>query len=99
MTPTLDAARDALAVYRLTRLITTDTLFSEARDELHRRLAARGYVGAKVSEGLDCDWCVSIWVAAGALTARAVWPRGWRALSWVLATSAAAGLVAHAEHE
>jgi hypothetical protein len=51
----------ALAVFRLTRLITTDVVLNRVRERIWRRFppgnGGIGYV-------LTCDWCASIWVAS-----------------------------------
>lgn len=50
-----------------------------------------------VGELLSCRWCISMYVAAGALAFRRFAPRTWRALASVLAGSAVAGLLAGME--
>jgi hypothetical protein len=43
-----------LACYRLTRLVTTDTIFTPVRELVADR-PRLGYL-------VNCDWCVSVWV-------------------------------------
>lgn len=100
MTDAVTATIDALAVYRITRLIVSDTLFDEPRRALLERLdASESPVAGKMAEGLDCPWCVSVWVGGGVLAFKASAPRAWRALSFVLATSAVAGILSGHEFQ
>lgn len=55
-----------LAVARLTRLITTDTILDPPRTWLVRRLTSD-----RLKYLMLCDWCMSVWVAA--VTAPAAW--------------------------
>ncbi len=48
----------ALATYRLTRLVTTDTLTAPAREWVQARYDRLGYL-------VGCDWCSSMWLAPG----------------------------------
>ena len=48
----------ALATYRLTRLVTTDTLTAPAREGVQARYDRLGYL-------VGCDWCSSMWLAPG----------------------------------
>jgi hypothetical protein len=48
----------ALATYRLTRLVTTDTLSAPAREWVQARYDRLGYL-------VGCDWCSSMWLAPG----------------------------------
>ena len=79
---------DSLAAYRLTRLVTTDRISEPVRDWLvdHPRW---GFVG----EGVECDWCVGVWVGGGVVLARAFVPDVWRAARWGLAVAAVVGWV------
>ncbi len=85
-------AVDALAVYRLARLVIDDTILDAPRDAVHRRLAAGGPVAHKVAEGLDCYWCAGLWIACAAAAARRT--RAWRAARYPLAVSACVGILA-----
>lgn len=82
----IDLVTDALAVFRLTRLVTTDAIMQPARDAIQGRPFVR--------EVTSCDWCLSVWVAFGVVTARAICPRVWRPIAQALAFSTVAGLIA-----
>lgn len=86
---------DAIAVYRLVRLLQQDTLppLPAVREKLMDRYGAH-----PLSELIDCPWCLSIWVGAGAVVARRFTPRLWGALARVLASSAVTGLLSALHH-
>jgi hypothetical protein len=90
----------ALCVHRVTRLVTTDTITAGARERLrraayHGKFTANGYAVSNrflawVFDLVTCDWCTSIWVAAGCAL-------GWKfAGSWfnLVAAALAASSVA-----
>lgn len=83
---------DALATYRLTRLIVEDRIAERPRAALRAR-------SPFLDELLACSWCTSVWAAVGVVVARQVAPRAWEPLARVLALSAVAGLVATAVSE
>jgi hypothetical protein len=85
---------DALACYRATRLITRDSVpvFRVPRDAVVRR-----WEGRPVAELVTCPWCVSVWLAAGIVTARLLLPGPWTLLALVLAFSAVAGWLSERE--
>lgn len=87
-----DAALDALAVYRITRLITEDTLTEPPRLLLQAELKRRGHI--KLAYLLGCPWCSGFWVAVAVGLVRWRAPRAWQAVRWPLAMSAAAGVIA-----
>lgn len=87
MTDLLDAATDALAVYRATRLVTQDRITEPLREAVWRHRPADKGIGYLIT----CPWCSSMWLAAGAAAARRVAPRVWRPVARVLALSGAAG--------
>lgn len=94
---------DALACYRLTRLVCADTLTEPLRqwligtvqtsdrllDGLPISVAAR----PRLADFLGCPWCVSAWCAAGVVLAQSLIPSAWLYASAVLAFSALAGLL------
>jgi hypothetical protein len=88
----VDLAVGALAVHRLTRLVTEDTI----TDPL-RRPVLEERPESRLADFLTCPWCVSVWVAAGWLTLTAAAPRLARPLGAVLAWSTAAGLLSSLE--
>ena len=79
-----DLVLDVLAVSRLTRLVTTDRVSEPLRD----RVAARPELGM-VSDGLECDWCVSVWWAFGVGVVRRF--RWWRLVRRGLVVALLAG--------
>lgn len=57
----------ALAVARVTGLVTTDAITEGARDGLIGWLDDRPHtLGAFVTALINCPWCASVWVAIGA---------------------------------
>ncbi|MEV1294446.1 DUF1360 domain-containing protein [Pseudonocardia sp. NPDC049635] len=88
------AVTDALAAYRLVRLLQRDTLppLPDLRDRLARAAGDRAW-----GELLHCAWCAGFHVAALVAIARHTAPRVWGPLATVLAGSAAVGLLAAAE--
>jgi hypothetical protein len=51
----------ALATYRLTRLVTTDTVFERVREKVWKKFPPhKGGIGYLIT----CNWCASIWVAS-----------------------------------
>lgn len=79
----------ALAAYRLTRLLVTDTILDRPRNWLFT------HAPAKIGELLDCPHCLGVWVGAGCtllvLLARYNGP-------WILMPFAAAGIVSLLAH-
>jgi len=95
----LPFAVDALAAYRLTRLVVDDSILDGPRGRMLGRLdEPTGPAWAlKLGEGLRCYWCVGMWAAAAVTAARWAAETPWRPTSWLLAVSAAAGLIAQWE--
>lgn len=79
---------DAVAVYRIVRFIQRDSLIETQREWVINR-----YGHLKITELATCPWCLSIWVAAGVVTARHVAPRLWGMIARGLAFSAGAGVI------
>jgi len=81
---------DAVAVYRATKLLQQDDIppLPHIREELMQRYGASPW-----SALLDCPYCLSVWLAGGAVIFRRVAPRVWRVLARVLASSAVAGVI------
>lgn len=84
----LDWTTDALATYRLTRLIVEDQVAAPIRNAAYKRYGNKG-IGYLV----ECPWCTSAWVGLAVATARRVAPRTWGLVAQALAFSAVAGLV------
>lgn len=85
-----DLAVSALATYRLTRLITTDEIFSDLRVKWWKKHPPETKLGYVIT----CDWCTSIYAASALQISRMIAPRTTTALETMLALSAVAGLVA-----
>lgn len=86
-----DLLVDVLAVARLTRLVTDDTLppLEAGRRRAYAHVQQRH--GAGWAEGITCPWCVSIHIGVAVVIARRVAPRAWSPLARALALSYAAG--------
>lgn len=83
-------ALDALAAYRLTRLITRDSLPGLA----HLRDAALDrWQGSAWAELIECPWCVGFWIACAVLAIHALAPGLWPWAAAALALSAVTGLL------
>ena len=88
----LDVVLDALATYRITRLVVEDEITAQLRDMLWDRYDPSD---TKIGYLVTCPWCVSFWAGLGVVAVRAAAPRQWSAMAQALAFSAAAGIVAH----
>lgn len=81
----------ALAAFRITRLITTDTIFDPLREKIWNKFPPNrinvGYL-------ITCDWCTSIWVAPVVIFSYLLVPSIVFVVSLVLATSAVVGFLA-----
>lgn len=91
--PTL-LALDALAVARLTRLVTTDTITEPVRNWLAVIRPGRLAERPRVAEFLTCPWCISFWIAIGVVMLQTLAPSACLPISAVLAFSQVAGLLA-----
>jgi hypothetical protein len=85
---------DALATYRLTRLLVSDGIADRPRQALLHRCAERGHT--KLVELIECPWCTGFWISVVAVGARRVAGRRWAPIGEALALSAVAGLLAAA---
>jgi hypothetical protein len=83
-----DLVIDAVAVWRIVRFVQRDSLVERQREELINR-----YGHLKIAELLTCPWCLSIWVGAAVVLARAGAPRLWGMIARGLAFSAGAGVI------
>lgn len=77
---------DALATYRLTRLIVDDKITTKLRNTATNRWGQHG-IGYLV----NCPWCTSVWVGVGAVAVRRLFPKVWAPVAEAMAFSAAAG--------
>ena len=91
MRDTTSTAVSALATYRLTRLITTDEIFSDLRMKWWKKHPPET---TKLGYLITCDWCTSVYAASALQISRMIAPRTTTALETILAFSAVAGLVA-----
>lgn len=86
--PALLVLLTVLATYRLTRLVTADSISLPLRI----RLESRPFIGALVS----CSWCLSVWLSPVVAAVAVLWPEN-RAV-WVvllaLSASAVTGMLA-----
>lgn len=76
---------DALATYRITRLVVEDTITQPLRDLVES--------GTWLDRLIECPWCVGVWVGMGVAAARAIAPRQWTPVARGLACAAAAALI------
>jgi len=96
-------ALDALAVFRLTRLVIADTITAGLRERLFgsrpgvtRDMGGERIVVAahpRLAAFLTCPWCVSPYVAAVVVACQALAAAVWIYPACVLAFSAVAGLL------
>ncbi|MGH3783162.1 MAG: DUF1360 domain-containing protein [Pseudonocardiaceae bacterium] len=81
---------DAAAVYRLTRLVTTDHWpLGWWRQHLREQ-----HPTSPLTTWVHCPWCTSVWIAPVVLGLQALAPRAWPYAAAVLAFSAITGLAA-----
>lgn len=78
---------DALAVFRLTHLVVDDTITQPIRTRLLNG-------PAWMLPLATCSWCISFWIAGGAVALTCFYPAGWQYPAAVLALSGVAGILA-----
>jgi hypothetical protein len=85
---------DALATYRLSRLLTRDSFppIARARERVLDR-----WQHSPWSELAVCQWCLSVWIAVPVITARLLAPTWWSLVALLLAESAVAGILSAKE--
>jgi hypothetical protein len=95
---------DALAVYRITRLVTRDTITEELRETIAQEIQTTvqaGLITQKTADKLtylmECDWCMSIWVATIACFFKKYIPHVWDTIKYIMAASAVAGALSNQE--
>lgn len=81
----------ALAVFRITRLITTDVIFDRPRTRLFKKFPPEtstfGYL-------FTCNWCMSIWVSSLLVIPYTIIPTATIIAALIPALSAVAALIA-----
>lgn len=85
----LEATVDALAVYRITRLVVADKVTEPVREKVWESRDAESGLGYFVT----CPWCVSFWVGAGVVAARQFAPSAWEPVARTMAASAVTGII------
>jgi hypothetical protein len=88
----VDLVVDALASYRVTRLLVSDGIVDRQRHSIVDRLRRGGH--SKLVELSECPWCIGFWVACGVVAARRAVPRAWSPVAEAFAFSAVSGLLA-----
>ncbi len=81
---------DALATYRLVKLVRDDRITEPARQAVEARTGPPDR--SKVTYLLNCPWCLSIYFGAALTLGRRRWPTATAVLSRPLALSALTGL-------
>lgn len=87
MAEVLELGVDALAVWRLTRLIRDDDAGAPVRT------AVSVIIGPVGDQAIACPWCLPVWVAAGAMLWRRLAPRSWAFTARVAALAAITSLL------
>lgn len=57
----------SLVTYRVARLIRDDLIFDAPRARLYGWLITGGWLRRKLHELISCSFCLTIWIAAGAV--------------------------------
>ena len=79
----------SLFVYRLTRLIVIDEIFTPVRNWVWMKTAAN----SQIAYFFTCSWCVSLWVALPVVFLYAFFPSMTILIGCIFALSAIAGLI------
>lgn len=82
---------DALAVYRLVKLVRDDRITERMRVAAIERYGQPE--DSKVTYLMHCPWCLSIYLGAAITLSRRRWPRGTALAARTLALSATTGLL------
>ena len=87
----LELVVDALATFRLTRLVVEDEIAAPIREAVWKKYDV---TDSKIGYLLTCPWCVSFWVGAGVVAAHQIAPDQWKPVARVFAMSALTGMIA-----
>lgn len=87
-----DLLVDALAAYRLTRLLQRDDITARQRMQI-RRLVAHGWLPDWAETLMGCPWCLGFWISCSVVLARHLAPRRWSSAASVLSLSALVGMI------
>lgn len=91
----LDTAVQALATYRLTRLVIDDKITEGPRELIFARFGDPSV--SKISYLISCPHCVSIYAGLAVSLGDTVFPRATRIITRALAFSAVTGIIAERE--
>lgn len=100
LSPALWLTIDALAVYRLTILVTRDTITEPVRQWI--RAAGRTTAGVPrpgraaarwIFDLVTCPWCSGVWIAGAVVLLTVYTPGGWKYAAYLLACAAVAGFL------
>lgn len=80
----------ALAAFRVTRVITTDTIFESVRERIWKKFPSDRGIGYLIT----CDWCTGFYVSILFVVAFLLVPTVVYVVSLVLSISAIIGLLA-----
>lgn len=89
-----ETAIEALAVYRVVKLIREDKIMEKPREWFWRRYPPETTMPGYLS---SCAWCLSIYAGAAVSAGRIVAPKVTRAITRALALSAIAGIITERE--
>jgi hypothetical protein len=90
MTRLIDYTILALAVFRITRLITTDVILMKFRDRIWAKHPVHGN---GLGYLITCDWCTSFWVSSPVMIMYKITPEPTLFVCSVLSLSAITGLL------
>jgi Protein of unknown function (DUF1360) len=82
---------DALAAYRVVKLVRDDRIFEPVRQSVVQRNGPAER--SKLSYLMACPWCLSFYAGAALTLSRILWPRATEAVARTCAISALTGLI------
>jgi hypothetical protein len=86
----------SLAIYRATRLVTQDEVFSNVRNKIWNRYPPET---TRIGYLFTCEWCSSVWLGLGFATWYTIDATTFRFFAVALALSAMAGLLTAYENK